>query len=444
MVKIHDSSGMPEKQHTSEGSLLGLGLFKAKGRSILALAAGFLFAGNGMALYAQTYTDPLPDEPLPEPEPGVITSGPFSLEPILTTELSYDDNIFESETDETDSWITRLKPTLIGRLEADGQAYSLRYEGDYGTYEQSGDDDYDDHNFFADANLNLNFRNYVNLDAAYRMDHEDRGTGITEGINPVIFPAFDKPVKVDFTEFNGEYAYGVPEQTGRIVLAAGYRDRQYQNFRDQTRYQDRERPQASATFYYRVMPATSLLFEVKADKVQYDETRPGTASLDSDTQYYLAGATWDVTELTSGTVKLGWVDREYDDNTRGNFSEFDWEVDLRWSPLSYSHVDLVTSREPLEAYGNADFIDTKRYAATWTHGWTDDLESRLQVAYLDETFVGEDRNEETYDYGFSLNYQWRNWLALDLGANYSNRDSNIDALEFRRTVYRLGATLSLN
>ena len=415
------------------------GLHGANGRLRLALVASSLALGTGASLFAQTVP-----EPLPVPEPGVYTSGPFSLEPLLDTELSYDDNIFDSETDETDSWITRVRPELIGRLEYEGQKYSLSYKGDYGYYAQSGDDDYDDHNFFAGADLNLNYRNFVTLGAAYRMDHEDRGTGITEGINPATFPQFDEPVRYDLTDLNAEYAYGAPGQTGRIVLAAGYRDRQYQNFRDQTRYQDRERPQASATFYYRVMPATSLLFQVRADKVQYDDTRPGTASLDSDTQYYLTGATWDITELTSGTVKLGWVDREYDDGSRGNFSEFDWEVDLRWSPLSYSHVDLVTAREPREAYGNADFIDTKIYTASWSHGWTDDLESRLELSYLDENFVGEDRDEETYEYDLSLQYQWRNWLAFYLGANYSDRNSNIDALEFQRTAYRVGAVLSLN
>jgi polysaccharide biosynthesis protein VpsM len=406
----------------------------AKARSTLALATGCMIAGNCAMLHSQSDA---------ETGTGVITSGPFSLEPRLTTEISYDDNIFESDTDEVDSWVARIKPMLITGIKVDGQVYTLAYEGDYGRYAQSSDDDYDDHYFSAEADLNLNLRNYVNLGAAYTLGHEDRGTGITEGINPVRNPLFNEPLELDTTEFDAEYAYGATDYTGRIVLAGGYRDLQYQNFRNQTRYQDQEHSRAGATFYYKVLPATSLLFEIRAQQVRYDVTRLGTVSLDSKSIYYLVGATWNITELTSGTIKLGQVERTFDDKAREDFSGFNWEVDISWLPRSYSRIDLVTTRQEREAYGKADFIDEKLYAATWTHGWTDDLETRLEAAYMDESFQGEDRDQQTSDYGIALNYQWRSWLSFELGASLSDRDSNIDTLEYQRTIYRLSANLSL-
>ena len=401
-------------------------------RSILALAYGFLIIGNCAVLHAQSDTDP-----------AVITHGPLSFEPLIDVELSYDDNIFRSAADEVDSWVMRLKPTLNTVIDSDGQVYTFTYTGDYGFYANSGDDDYNDHDFYAGADLNLNRRNQLNLAASYTIGHEDRGTGITEGIDPNN-PIIDSPIRLNTTEFDAEYAFGSTESTNRIVLAGSYGDIQYQNHPDLTRFQDRDGARASATYYYRVRPATSLLAEIIGDKVYYNLTRPGTASLDSKSIRYRVGTTWDITEQTSGTVKLGQVNRNFDDKAREDFSAFDWDVNIRWSPSSYSHIDLVTARPVREAYGGgADFIDTEIYAAHWTHGWSERLETRLGATYRKEVFEGSFREQETFKYDMTLTHQWRRWLSFELGASFSDRDSNIDRLKFERTVFWLSASFSL-
>ena len=400
-------------------------------RSILALAYGFLIIGHCAVLHAQSDTDP-----------AVITHGPLSFEPLIDVELSYDDNIFRSAADEVDSWVMRLEPTLNTVIDADGQVYTFTYTGDYGFYADSGDDDYNDHDFYAGADLNLNRRNQLNLAASYTMGHEDRGTGITEGMNPNN-PIVDSPIELDTTELDAEYTLGSTESTNRLVLAGRYQDIQYQNYPDLTRFLSRDGTRAGATYYYRVRPATSLLAEVIVYDVSYDLTRPGTASLDSKSIRYRVGATWDITEQTSGTVKLGQVDRKFDDNAREDFSAFDWDVNIRWSPRSYSHIDLITARPVQEAYGGADFIDTEVYAAYWTHDWSERLGTRLGVTYRKEVFEGSFREQETFNYDMALTHQWRRWLSFELGASFSDRDSDIDRLIFERTVFWLSASFSL-
>ena len=400
-------------------------------RSILALAYGFLIIGHCAVLHAQSDTDP-----------AVITHGPLSFEPLIDVELSYDDNIFRSAADEVDSWVMRLKPILNAVIDSDGQVYTFTYTGDYGFYANSGDDDYNDHDFYAGADLNLNRRNQLNLAASYTMGHEDRGTGITQGMDPNN-PIVDSPIELDTTELDAEYTLGSTESTNRLVLAGRYQDIQYQNYPDLTRFLSRDGTRAGATYYYRVRPATSLLAEVIVYDVSYDLTRPGTASLDSKSIRYRVGTTWDITEQTSGTVKLGQVDRKFDDNAREDWSAFDWDVNIRWSPRSYSHIDLITARPVQEAYGGADFIDTEIYAAHWTHGWTERLETRLGVAYRKEVFEGSFREQETFKYDMSVTHQWRRWLSFELGASFSDRDSNIDRLIFDRTVFWLSASFSL-
>lgn len=402
-------------------------------RSTLVLAAGCLLASHGALLQAQSADDT---------GPATITRGPFSILPLLSAEVAYDDNIFESASNEVDSWVTYVKPSVSTALETGGQLYALSYSGDYGRYLDSSDDDYEDHNFNAGADLNLGLRHHVQLSANYAMDHEERGKDSSEGFDPDN-PSIDAPLQVDKTLYDGEYAYGSRGSIGRIVLAANYLDVAYQNERASTRYRDYDSTGASATFYYRVLPATSLLFEVRASKNAYALDRPGSASLDSQTRHYLFGATWDITELTNGTLKLGHVQREFDDQARGDFSGFDWELDMRWSPRSYSHVDIIAAREEEEAYGDGNFIDVRRYEIHWNHDWTDRIGTKIDASYVDETFIGDDRDEQSMGYGIAVKYRWQRWLSLQLGANFSDRDSNLERLQYDRTLYKLSVNLSL-
>lgn len=406
---------------------------KDKTRLTVTAAIACVFASNCALLHAQADSDT---------GPAAIIHGPLSLLPLLSIEAAYDDNIFESTDNEVDSWVTRVNPSVITAIETGGQAYTLAYHGAYGRYHDSEDDNYQDHDFNADADLKLGLRNHVKLGAAYTMGHEDRGTRLSEGFDPDN-PSIDKPLEVDTTRINGSYAYGSNVSIGRIVLAANYRDLAYQNDRQRTRFRDYENTGASVTFYYNIMPATSLLFEVRGDEVSYKQEEPGRASFDSQTQHYLFGATWDVTELTSGTIKLGQVKREFDDQARGDFSGFDWELDMRWSPRSYSHIDVITAREEDEAYGDGNFIDVQRYEITWSHNWTDRFGTKISAAYRDESFEGINREEQSCDYGIALNYLWRRWFSVELGVDFSDRDSTLENLVFDRTVYSLAVNLSL-
>lgn len=423
MINMQDSG---ERSKRSYESLAGIA------RRACVLAVGCLIAGHSMLLHAQSDTGP-----------AVITSGPLSFEPLIDVELSHDNNIYRSAADEVDSWVMRLMPTLNTAIDADGQVYTFAYDGDYGFYSNGSDDNYDDHEFFAGADLNLNYRNQLNLTASYKMGHEDRGTGITEGIDPNN-PIIDSPIELDTTNIEAEYTLGTTTSTNRLVLVGLYRDRNYKNYPDLTRYLSLDSPGAEATYYYRLRPATSLLAEVTYYDINYDLTRPGTASLDSKLITYRVGTTWDITDQTSGTVKIGQVNRNYGDNAREDWSAFDWVVTLRWSPRSYSQIDLATSRPVREAYGGAaDFIDTEIYSAAWTHGWTERLKTRLGVGYEKEVFEGSLREQDTFKYDLALTHQWRRWLSFELGASFYDRDSNIDRLIYDRTVFWLSGSFSL-
>lgn len=413
------------------------------------LARWAVFAGTLSVLHLPIFSGPASAAGSDE---GGFVYGPVRIMPSLRTEAAYDDNIFFSSDEIVDSWVTRASPSVEATIDLPGENYMLSYEGEVGRYLDSSADNYDDHRFNGGAELELARRHKLDLEGEYSMEHQGRGSGLTQGFDPETGATqgfdpdgetVDEPDLLNVSQISGDYYYGAPGADGRLKLSAGLRSTAFQNHRSRTRYRDYDNRQASATFYHRVLPATALLVEVRGNDIGYSEDFPGSPSLDSKEVRYLVGATWEITGVTSGTVKVGQVQKSFADDSREDFSGFDWEVDLSWAPRSYSQVQLIAAREEQETYGEGDFIDTMRYEVGWNHSWNDLLETRLKLSYQDETYHGVDRDQGTMDYGVSLVYKWRRWLELELGADFTDSDSNIDWLIYDRNVLRVGATLTL-
>ncbi len=194
------------------------------------------------------------------------------------------------------------------------------------------------------------------------------------------------------------------------------------------------------------MPNTSLLLDLRATEFEYQHDRILQPSLDSTEYRYLLGATWDVTGKTTGTVKVGYVEKMYADDTRAEFSEPSWEVDIRWSPRSYSHFDFSTARYPSEVTSvTGDLIDNTTYSITWSHEWSDRVVSHITARDVDQKFRGSatGRLQELTEYGMTLAYEMRRWLTWEFGVDVSSRKSNVDRFNFDGTIIRLGAKLTL-
>lgn len=387
-----------------------------------------------------------------QPESGKWYYGAFSVEPSLRTELVYDDNFFFTPENTVDTRILRVAPSVEGEYVQPGRVYNLRYQGDYGRIQESSADNYEDHLFGAGANIDLAHRHKLILNGEFALKHQGRGEGTTQGFDPETgeIPGFDpdsdtvnEPDLFKVAKLGGDYYFGAWKSGNRLKLSASTRNTTYRNHRSRTRYRDHDNLQAGVTFYHQVLPATSLLLEVRGNDISYDDTFPETASLNSREIRYLVGASWEMTGLTTGTVKVGQVEKNFLDGQRKDFSGFDWEADVSWSPRSYSEFEVSAARSEEETFNDGDFIDTMTYSLGWSHDWTDLLQSRFSVSYRDETYHGIERDQDTVDYSVSLMYQWRRWLALELGADYSDSDSNVDWLMYDKNMIRIGATLTL-
>lgn len=366
--------------------------------------------------------------------PAGIAVGPLMAVPGVDLAIGHDDNIFYSDANKRGSGIRILSPYV--RLEGAPTPHkfdlALRY--DVGRYGNSPDDNYEDYALRGNADLVLTGRAGLRLRAEHRRGHDPRGS--TDR------PFGSEPDVYKHSGAEGVFRYGAPGAQGRIELDGAYFERRYQNNLAITERSDYLSGTGGATFLWRVQPRTDLLFQAQRRNYDY---RLSSVTLDSSEDRLYVGARWQATARTDGSVRIGRLKKNFRDPGRQDLSTGSWDVGVRWSPRTYSAIDLVTSKQPTESTGLGDTIVTKSHGLSWTHDWTSRFRSQLIGTLRNDEYqgAGVTREDDTVSLGLKLTYQFRRWLRFGAEALRTDRDSNVPAFDYRRNLilFTVGATL---
>tara|TARA_R110002072_G_scaffold89232_4_gene199970 strand:+ start:100197 stop:101321 length:1125 start_codon:yes stop_codon:yes gene_type:complete len=373
-------------------------------------------------------------------QPAAIDAGPFKVIPQITTKLSHNDNIFNQPDQEVSSQIISLNPSVQFLAQKDANSYSLTYAGDYALYFDSGDDNYSDHNFNADAFLDLGTRNDVSLSAGLKKGHDNRGTGSSEGSAALTRGA---PDEFDEVSTVVGWDFGAKDARFGASLSADYADIEYQNNRLETQFRDRSDLGYKLRVSGKVQPKTSLFVEYGGSDVEYDTLPINGITLDSDQQQVSVGVEWQVTGKTSGSVKFGQTDKNFDAASRGDGTNSSWEAEVNWAPRTYANIYFTTTRGIRETNGTGSFIDARDYSVSWVHDWSSYLHTTVSASKGMDEYEGDPREDDRDDYSMRVGYDFRRWLSVDIGYSYQDRDSNDDTFDYDKSSIFLSMDLAL-
>jgi len=359
-------------------------------------------------------------------EPASISVGAIDVIPQVTLQVAHNDNIFSEETGEIDSLITVVNPSVQLVSQRDNDAYRVTAGLKRGVYANSSSDNYVDQSLSAEAILELNSRNRLNLTAAYEKAHEDRGSNNAA--------TGDKPSRYSDKSLSATYLFGARGAKGNVELYASYLDHQYDNFEALNAGRERDNLRLDATLFYRVAPKTKLLFQARQEEIDYDLS---TSVRDNTERKYLVGVAWDATAKTSGSAKFGYSEKDYDSDVREDQDGASWEVNVAWAPRSYSTFDLMTSQEYEEGSGAEDAIDTETLSLAWNHSWNERIGTEAMVSFMVEDYIGLSREDETNTLKFGVNYDLERWLSLNLAYTHTDRDSDILGESMEQNLFML-------
>lgn len=404
--------------------------------SFLSAAIASLFAATTMPVAAQEAGFG---------KPAGIPWGPVTVYPEADLTFKSNDNIYSQANNKNSSNITVIAPKV--KLEAkDGpHTYDATYRVEHGSFSSASSANYTDQGLTGNATWVFSGRSGLKLTAEYLQGHDDQGSvpGATTHANPD---------KWHQSTFKGLAGFGAEGAQGRIEVDGGLVSKRYDNFKSDTfgnpdnTKRDRDDSTIGATFFWRVMPKTQLLFQATQTKVDYKQASftgvggvPNWTTLDSTDRRFLVGVTWEAAAKTTGIFKVGTMKKDFSDGSLRDFSGSSWDGTIKWSPLTYSNFDFNTGRSANEAtIGNAS-IDSK-YGVAWNHAWNSRLSSvvtynNTKTDYQYNAGVATPQTDKINAYGLKLNYQWTRNFRVGAGYDYTDKDSNVAAFSYKRNIY---------
>ncbi len=360
--------------------------------------------------------------------------GPWWLLPSVALEMGRDDNVLYSNADLRASWVAWLRAGLQMELESGPNIYHFSYGGEAGRFFSESKSNYFDNDLAGGAHWEFSHRSLLDLDIKYANRSEARGTAYSLGGGDQL----DKPDEYTVLEGGGVFTYGGEMAIGRVKLNLNALSLRQQTRRDLLRQRDRDRMNAGLTFFYRVMPKTSLLLEFVRGNIEYLYDPRNEQNLDSVEQRYLFGVTWDITGMTTGTVKIGSAEKDFKTGSRQRFNGLSWDVAIQWEPLSYSHFQLTTSAATQEPYGVSNFIDERNIAVSWRHAWSDRIDSEIRGHFIREDYEPNIRRDKTWLLNAQLNYAIQRLWQVGFKFSHQQRSSpSGEKLNFTQRVFSL-------
>lgn len=390
-------------------------------------------------------------------DPQAVDLGPVKFVPTLGVTQIYDDNIFRQPDDEVNSWITRVKPQMQFLAQQDANVIALTYMGDYGSYSNGSEDNYDDHTISVDGSLEANDKNRFKLAGNFAKLHDNRGTGGSEGI---IANSRAEPDEYDATGYSLDYHFGSEGAFLGVELSAGETNMEYQNNRTETQFRDRENSSFGMKVSGLLAPKTKAFMQISRRDISYETTPqlrdvqgqiisvvPGVplfgASLNSEELNILVGAEWEATGRTKGMIKVGRMNKDFESIDRNDSSFINWEASVLWAPRTYSYMMFTASKAPQETNGTGNFIKMSSYSVNWTHDWSDYVHTSVDVGLGNDTFENDPRQDDRESFAVSLNYDFDTWVNIGMGYSYDRRDSNTNRFDFARSQLMFSLNMSL-
>ena len=362
-----------------------------------------------------------------------IKMDPLTLYPTASLSYGHNDNVLLT-TSRLSSNTTVLAAGIRAEAVSGKDKYSIGYNGTYGRYASSTVDNYNYHDFMASADMDISSRVRVKLGADYSIKSDPRGALPTA--------ATPSPNEYRQTGFSGMLSYGASGAQGRIEFDGAYLEKRYENNRNVTQAFDLDTHKAGATFYWRIAPKTEWL--TSASMIRADYTAP-TSTLDNTTYSLMTGLKWEATAQTQGTFRVGYSRKDVWLPGLKDTQGVTWDGSVRWSPLSYSNVDISTGKSFGDALAGGNAIVNSYLNAKWSHDWTDRIISTVSAGLIKDDFAGtvNGRKDTTSSLGLGLSYAMRTWLSFGADYTYTARDSNAATFSYRKNLMLFSARIAL-
>ncbi|MGH8589222.1 MAG: outer membrane beta-barrel protein [Gammaproteobacteria bacterium] len=387
------------------------------------------------------------NRPRPELDPLGVHAGGLFVYPRLRLQEFYNDNIFATDSDENDDFITLVSPRVDVASDWTKHAFGLYAKAAIGRYANQTGEDFEDFSVGTNGRLDITQRANLRAGVSYDRLHEGRGspddTRRQDGSPPVEPTIFDV----------GSVFLTYQQWLGRFLLeSGGVADRlDYDNVRreDSTIINNDDRDRAiiagNLKMGYEFMPGYTAFVRGEVDYRRYDNL--DDLNVDRDSEGYLIefGTDFDVTAVLFGNVAIGYRSQVYDDPSFDTIGDVAGRASFTWNPTGLTTVSAsITRGEVIETTlnGSGAIIETAG-GVTLDHELLRNLLLQAAVSVIDDDYQDIDRSDTYVRAGFGAKYLMNRYIHLDLSYDYLSLGSSAQGADFTNNTIFFGALVRI-
>ena len=350
---------------------------------------------------------------------AAIKVGEADLVPAIRLDYLVNNNAYLTAVNETEVSAVRLRPTLA--LKADRRLLSVtaEYAGDYGLYSEDNLE-YFDHQLNLGVAADPDSKKRIVGTLALTQGHEPLGENLTRGIADV------STEQIEFSSLNanGEFTYGARDARGNLALGINFILFEYSNQDALTNGEGYVSAEPYTIFSYRLSSDARALLELRYASVDFDDDFEDKTTLST-----LAGITLGVDRKTSGSLKVGVAQSDYDLATRDSATDVIAEIGLKYAATSYSEVDLGyklgIDNDSLAAGSiQDDSIIVSTLSVDWNHNWSSRVRSRILGYRTTNERDCQSVDTDVVGVYSELSVSIRRWISVGANAGASTRGSS--------------------
>lgn len=278
--------------------------------------------------------------PRPDFEAVGARVGAFWVYPRLELQAESNDNIYANQA-EVDDLIWRVRPEITAESNWNSHFLSAYVRGSLNRYADNQDENSDE--FFVGAAARVDASRFSNI--GFGFDYADT---IEPRTSPTSPSNAREPVSFQLSQgfLSGSHTSG----RVRISARGDMRTFDYEDGLtgggapiDQD-YRDRTVTSLTGRVDYALSPDTAFFVQATGNTREYDRAAIGQPVRDSSGSEVVAGASFELSNVSRGEIAAGYIKQDFDDTTYDDFSGFGARAQVEWFVSELTTVTAAAGR----------------------------------------------------------------------------------------------------